>query len=107
MPTIGQVWQCIKYDSYTYSIDLEDAFYTFPLLRMTITFYISLATQTLSMEEFAIWAGCGYKAFTSLTKPILFLCQHKVVHVIIYFDDILALTHSKHAGKRAWTLCSL
>ena len=46
--------------------------------------------------------------FTVLTKPKLFLCHHKGLCVIIYLDDILVLTHSKHAGKRAQPfLCSL
>ena len=45
--------------------------------------------------------------FTSLTKPILFLFKYKGFHVKIYLDDILVLTHSKHADKRAWIpLCS-
>ena len=43
-----------------------------------------------------------------LTKSLLFLCHHKGFHVIIYLDDVLVVTHSKHAGMRAWTvLCSL
>ena len=46
--------------------------------------------------------------FTSLTKPILFLCHHKGLHIVIYLDDILVLIHSKQAGKRARLfLCSL
>ena len=43
-----------------------------------------------------------------LTKPILFLCHHKGLHIVIYLDDILVLVHSKWAGKRVHSfLCSL
>ena len=48
------------------------------------------------------------RVFTSLTKPILFLCHHKGLHIVIYLDDILVLVRSKRAGKRACLfLCSL
>ena len=41
-------------------------------------------------------------------NPILFLCHHKGLHIVIYLDDILVLVHSKWAGKRACLfLCSL
>ena len=44
----------------------------------------------------------------SLTKPILFLCHCKGLHIVIYLDDILVLVCSKWAGKRACSLlCSL
>ena len=47
------------------------------------------------------------RIFTSLTKPILFLCHCKGLHVVIYLDDILVLVCSKQAGKRASLfLCS-
>ena len=46
--------------------------------------------------------------FTSLTKPILFLCHCKAWHIVIYLDDILVLVCSKQAGKRAHLfLCCL
>ena len=48
------------------------------------------------------------RVFEALTKPILFLCPHKLFYIIIYLDDILALVCSKQAGKRAHSfLCSL
>ena len=60
------------------------------------------------------WKGLPFgfatapRDFTSLTKPILFLCHHKGLHIVIYLDDILVLVHSKQAGKRACLfLCSL
>ena len=46
--------------------------------------------------------------FTSLMKPILFLCHCKGLHIVIYLDDILVLICSKWAGKRTCLfLCSL
>ena len=48
------------------------------------------------------------RVFMSLTKPILFLCHHKGLCIVIYLDDILVLDCSKQVGKRAHTfLCSL
>ena len=48
------------------------------------------------------------RVFTSLTKPILFLCHCKGFHIVIYLNDILVLICSKWAGKRACLfLCSL
>ena len=51
------------------------------------------------------------RVFMSLTKPILFLCYHKGLHIVIYLDDILVLVHSKWAGMRvhlflcSWLVC--
>ena len=48
------------------------------------------------------------KVFTSLMKPILFLCHHQGLCIVIYLDDILVLICSKQVGKRAHLfLCSL
>ena len=56
------------------------------------------------MEGFAT----APRVFTSLTKPILFLCCFKGLHIVIYLDEILVLICSKEAGKRAHLfLCSL
>ena len=55
-----------------------------------------------------ISGGFYLLVFTSLTRPILFLCHHKGLHIVIYLDDILVLVCSKWAGKRACLfLCSL
>ena len=48
------------------------------------------------------------RVFTSLTKPILFLCHRSGLRIVIYLDDILILVCSKWAGKMACLfLCSL
>ena len=47
------------------------------------------------------------RVLTSLTKPILLLCHCKGFCVVTYLNDILVLTCSKCAGKKAETLYSL
>ena len=50
----------------------------------------------------------GSRVFISLTKPVLFLCHHKGLLIVIYLDDILVLVCSKWVGQRACLfLCSL
>ena len=47
-------------------------------------------------------------ATRSLTKPILFLCCHKGLCIVIYLDDILVLVCSKWVAMRTYLfLCSL
>ena len=55
------------------------------------------------MEGFAVWTCNGGNIFTSLAKPILFICQHKAYHIIVCFDDILVLIQPELAGKKAYT----
>ena len=52
------------------------------------------------MEGFAIWAVHSTRVFTSLTKPIFFLCQWMGFCMITHLDDIIVMICSKHAGKR-------
>ena len=48
------------------------------------------------------------RVFMSLTKPILFLCHHKGLCIVIYLDNILVLVCLKQMGKRSCLfLCSL
>ena len=66
-----------------------------------------LGKQALSVEGFAVWAGYGHYGFhlTQYTHTIPLLSQG---FGIIYLDDILVLTHSKHDGRKAQTyFCSL
>ena len=85
VPTIRQVWQLIEQSDYAFL--LISRTYIWILLFLNII---------------------GPRAFTSIMKPILFLCQCKCFCFIISLDDILVLIHSKHVGKRAWLFfCSL
>ena len=83
--------------------------YMFPLLSIIVIFYILFGVMCLISGRFyplGLPQPLGF--FTSLTKPILFLCHCKGLHIVIYLDDILVLVHSKQAGKRAHLfLCSL
>ena len=92
----------------------------FPLIyRMLI--YMFLLLSIIVISDVFFWHNVPYqckvlpfglatapRVFTSLTKPILFLCCHKGLCIVIYLDDILVLVSSKQAGKRAHLfLCSL
>ena len=72
----------------------------FPLIyRMLIYIFPLLSIIAISYVLFGVM---------SLTKPILFLCCHKGLHIFIYLVDILVLIHSKWMGKMACLfLCSL
>ena len=71
----------------------------FLLLSIINIFYILCGTANLNSGRFY---NLGWPqslgAFTSLTEPILFLCQHKSFDDIINVDDILVWICSKHAG---------
>ena len=83
--------------------------YMFPLLSIIAGFYILFGIMCLISGGFYLFGlATAPRVFTSLTKPILFLCSHKGLHIVIYLDDILVLVRSKQAGKRARLfLCSL
>ena len=64
-----------------------------------------LAKYTLAIEGFAVWAGHDPYVFhfTYITH-IVPLPMHGFCS-IIYLDYIMVIIHSKHVGKRAWSLC--
>ena len=80
--------------------------YIFQLLSIIIVSYdlfwhnVPYQWKVLSFELVT-----AHQVFTTLTKPILFLCCQKGFQIIIYLDDILVLVHSKQAGKRACLFC--
>ena len=60
------------------------------------------------MKGFTFGLATAPRVFMSLTKPILFLCCHKGLHIVTYLDYILVFVCSKWVGKRACSfLCSL
>ena len=83
--------------------------YIFQLLSIIVISYILFHVMCLTSGRFYPFGlATGPRVFTSLTKPILFLCCHKGFHIVNYLDDILVLIHSKWADKRACLfLCSL
>ena len=74
--------------------------YMFPLLSIIIIFYILFGIMCLVSGRFYP-LGLVPRVFTSLMKPILFLCHCKVLRIVIYLDDILVLVPSEWADKRA------
>ena len=81
----------------------------FPLLSIIASFYIFVwCNVPYQWRVLPFGLATAPKVFTSLTKPILFLCHCKGLCIVIYLDDILVLVRSKGAGKRARLfLCSL
>ena len=82
--------------------------YIFPFLSIIIVFYVLFGVMCLISGRFYPLGLPQPLGFTSLTKPILFLCHCKGLHIVIYLDDILVLVCSKWVGKWAHLfLCSL
>ena len=83
--------------------------YMFPLLSIIIIFLCFVwhnVPYWWKVLHFGLATATRF--FTSLTKPILFLCHCKGLHIVIYLDDILVLVCSKWSGKRACLFsCSL
>ena len=102
------MWQLIQHGVYVFSIDLHNAYLHIPIVKHHHHFH-ALAQCTISVDSFTSWVCySSYRVFTALTKPIMFLCHHKGLCIVIYLDDVLVLVCSKPAGERAHSfLCSL
>ena len=101
MPTLKHVQQLIQQGDYAFSIDLQDAYLHVPSVKHDHLF-LCFVWHNVSYQWKVLLFGpaTAPRVFTSLMKPILFLCCHKGLHIVIYLDDILVLIHSKWAGKR-------
>ena len=109
MPTLKTVWQLIQQGDYAFSIDLQDAYLHVPIVKHH-RWFLRFVWRNVPYQWRVLPFGLATapRVFTSLTKPILFLCHCKGLHIVIYLDDILVLVCSKWAGKRACLfLCSL
>ena len=109
MPTLKTVWQLIQQGDYAFSIDLQDAYLHVPIVKHHRQFlHFVLHNVPYQWRVLPFGLATAPRVFTSLTKPILFLCHRKGLRIVIYLDDILVLVLSKRAGKRArLILCSL
>ena len=109
MPTLKNVWQLIQQGDFAFSIDLQDAFLHIPIIKHHHHFlHFVWHNVPYQWKVLPFGLATAPRLFTSLTKPILFLCCHKGLCIVIYLDDILVLVCSKRAGKRACLfLCSL
>ena len=107
MPAIRQVQLLFSTRRLFFVLISMMLIYIFLLLGISVLFTVYLAMQTLSMV-LPFGLAVVPRVVPSFTKPILFLCCCQGLQVIIYFDDILVHTYSKHPGKRSQTfLCSL
>ena len=76
--------------------------YIFLLLRIIIIFYYLFGKiHHISGKFYLLGWPQSLGFFTSLTKPILYLCHQKGFHFVIYLDNILVLVNFKQADKRA------
>ena len=109
MPTLKHVQQLIHYGDYAFSIDLQDAYLHIPIFKHHCHFLCFVWHNVpYQWKVLPFGLATAPRVFMSLTKPILFLCHHKGLHIVIYLDDILMLVCSKQVGKRACLfLCSL
>ena len=83
--------------------------YIFLLISIIIIFYYLYGKiYHISGKVYLFGLAMAFRIFTALTKPILFLYQHKGFCIVIYLDDILVLVCSKWAGKMTHSfLCTL
>ena len=109
MPTLNHVWQLIQHGDYAFSIDLQDAYLHVPIVKNHHHFlHFVWCNVPYQWKVLPFGLATAPRVFMLLTKPILFLCHCKGLHIVIYLEDILVLIHSKWAVKRACLfLCSL
>ena len=109
MPTPKHVRQLIQYGDYAFSIDLQDAYLHLPIVKLHHHFlHFVWHNVPYQWKVLPFGPATALRVFMALTKPILFVCCCKGLHIIIYFDGILVLVHSTWVGKRACLfLCSL
>ena len=109
MPTLKSIWQLIQQGDFAFSIDLQDVYLHVPIVKLHCCF-LHFVWHNVPYQWKVLPFGLAKapKVFTSLMKPILFLCHCKGLCIVIYLDDILVLVCSKWAGKRTHLfLCSL
>ena len=106
MLTIHHIWQLTQHGDYAFSIDLQDAYLYIPNVKHHHHF-LQVVWHNMPYQRKVLPFRLA-RVLTALTKPILFLCHHKGLHIVIYLDDILVLVCFKQAGKGAHSfLCSL
>ena len=94
---------------FAFSVDLQDGYLHVPIVKHHCCFlHFVWHNVPYQWKVLPFGLATAPRVFTSLMKPILFLCHCKGLCIVIYFDDILVLVCSKQAGKKACLfLCSL
>ena len=100
MPTVRHIWQLIHCGDYAFSIDCKDAYLHIPIVNHHLH-VLRFVWHNMPYQWKVLPFGMATlpRVFTTLTKPILFLCHSKCVCIVIYLNDILVLVCSKWAGK--------
>ena len=101
IPTMGWVHQLFNMVVMLVLLSSRILIYISLLLSFAIAFYISFCKKTLSVEGFYKLGKLQPLGFSLHLITNAVTSQWKGFHVIIYLDDMLILTHSKCAGKRA------
>ena len=109
MPTLKNIQQLIQQGDFAFSINLQDAYLDVPIVKHHHCFFCFVWHNVpYQWKVLPFGLATAPRVFTSHVEPILFLCHHKDLHIVIYLDDILVLVCSKWAGKKAHLfLCSL
>ena len=88
MPTLKHVQQLIQQGDFAFSIDLQDAYLHIPIVEHHHHFlHFVWCNVPYQWKVLPFGLATAPRVFTSLTKPILFLCHHKGLHIVIYLDD--------------------
>ena len=89
MPNLKHVQKLIQQGDYAFSIDLQDAYLHIPIVKHHHHFLHFVWHNVPSQwKVLPFGLATALRVFMSLTKPILFLCHHKGLHIVIYLDDI-------------------
>ena len=95
MPTHNHVQQLIQHGDHAFSTDLQDAYLHVPIVKHHHHFLCFVWHNVpYQWKVLPFGLATAPRVFMFLTKPILFLCHHKGLHIVIYLDDILVLIHS-------------
>ena len=90
MPTIRQVWLLVQPDDYAFSIDLKDAYLHVPNVKHHCQLlWFVLQHRPYQWKVLSFLLATAPRVFPTLTKPILFLCYHKGLHVTLIISQFL------------------
>ena len=85
MPTLKNVWQLIQHDDFAFSIDLQDSYLHVSIVKHHCHFlHFVWCNVPYQWKVLPFGLATAPRLFTSLTKPILFLCHCKGLCIVIY-----------------------